>query len=106
MIWITWCAVHWRTFRYARCAALLILVTQRSGIAAPGQTTAVMFRWSKQRRSDALRKRWEGEAAQRVANVFRDRHLPERPSLDGYTVRELSPDQAAQLFSNLSKRPQ
>ena len=38
---------------------------------------------------------------ERVANTFPDRHLPERPSLDGYTVGELSPDQAAQLLSKL-----
>jgi hypothetical protein len=31
---------------------------------------------------------------QRALNIFPDR-LPERPSLDGYTVSELSPDQAA-----------
>jgi len=80
-------------FRYARCAALF-LVTQRSGIAAPGQTTAVVFNWTK-RPSDALRKRREGDAAQRLANTLSDRLLPERPSLDGYTVREVSLDQVA-----------
>jgi hypothetical protein len=60
-----------------------------------------MFSWGKQRPSDVLRKRREGEAAERVANTFPDRHLPERPSLDGYTVSELSSDQAAQLLSKL-----
>jgi hypothetical protein len=73
---------------------LLILVTQRSGIAAPGQTTWVVFNWTK-RPSDALRKRWKGDAEERLANTLPDRLLPERPSLDGYTVSELSPDQAA-----------
>ena len=57
-----------------------------------------MFRWGKQGLSDALRKRRDGDAAERVANSFPDRHLPERPSLDGYTVSELSPDQVAELF--------
>lgn len=56
-----------------------------------------MFNWTK-RPSDALRKRQEGDAAQRLANTFPDRDLPERPSLDGYTVREVSPDQVAQLL--------
>ena len=60
-----------------------------------------MFRWGKQRPSDALRKQREGDAVLRAANIFADRHLPERPSLDGYTVGELSPDQAAQLLSEL-----
>ena len=64
-----------------------------------GQNPVVVFNWTK-RPSDALRKRREGEAAQRVANVFRDRNLPERPSLDGYTVREVSLDQVAQLFKS------
>jgi hypothetical protein len=56
-----------------------------------------MFNWTK-RPSDALRKRQAGDAAQRLANTFPDRDLPERPSLDGYTVREVSPDQVAQLL--------
>jgi hypothetical protein len=30
--------------------------------------------------------------------MFPDRDLPERPSLDGYTVREVTLDQAAELF--------
>jgi hypothetical protein len=63
------------------------------------QTPADMFRWGKQRPPDALRRRRGGEAAQRVANVFPDRHLPDRPSLDGYTVGELSAEQAARLFN-------
>ena len=57
----------------------------------------VVFKWTK-RPSDALRKRREGDASQRVANIFPDRHLPERPSLDGYTVREVSLDEVAQLI--------
>jgi len=56
-----------------------------------------MFNRTK-RPSDALRKRREGDAAQRLANTFPDRDLPERPSLDGYTVREVTPDQAAEWF--------
>ena len=56
-----------------------------------------MFNWTK-RPSDALRKRREGDAAQRLANTFPDRQLPERPSLDGYTVREVPLDQVAELF--------
>lgn len=56
-----------------------------------------MFNWTK-RPSDALRKRREGDAAQRLANTLPDRLLPERPSLDGYTVREVSRDEVAQLL--------
>ena len=57
----------------------------------------VVFNWTK-RPSDALRKRREGDAAERLKNTFPDRDLPERPSLDGYTVREVPPDQVADLF--------
>jgi hypothetical protein len=35
-----------------------------------------------------------------LANIFPDRHLPERPSLDGYTVREVSLDEVAQLLKS------
>ena len=63
-----------------------------------------MFKWGKQRPLDALRKRREVDAVVRLANAFPDRHLPERPSLDGYSVGELSPDQAAQLLSKLKGR--
>ena len=68
-----------------------------SRVAATGQTLVVVFNWTK-RPSDALRKRREGDAGQRLANSFPDRHLPERPSLDGYTVREVPPNQVAQWF--------
>jgi hypothetical protein len=64
----------------------------------PGQTSVVVFNWTK-RPSDVLRKRREGEAARRSANAFPDHHLPNRPSLDGYTVAELSPDQVAKLLA-------
>ena len=66
-----------------------------------GQTPADMFKWGKQQPKDAFRQRREEDAAQRVANALPDRHLPERPSLDGYTVGELSADQATQLLSKL-----
>jgi hypothetical protein len=62
----------------------------------------VVFNWTK-RPSDALRKRREGDAAQRLANTFPDRLLPDRPSLDGYTVREVSLDQVAQLFKSMGQ---
>ena len=53
--------------------------------------------------SDALRKRGEGDAAQRLANTLPDRLPPERPSLDGYTVREVSLDQVVQLFTSMGQ---
>jgi hypothetical protein len=55
-----------------------------------------MFNWGK-RPSDALRKRREEDAARRLSNTSLD-DLPERPSLEGYTVDELPPNQTAQLF--------
>ena len=61
-----------------------------------------MFNWTK-RPSDALRKRREGDAAQRLSNASSDR-LPDRPSLDGYTVGEVPPEQAAQLFGKIDRR--
>jgi hypothetical protein len=67
-------------------------------ITAPGQTSVVVFNWTK-RPSDVLRKRREGDAARRSAHAFADHHLPNRPSLDGYTVAELSPDQVAELLA-------
>jgi hypothetical protein len=67
-------------------------------ITASGQTSVVVFNWTK-RPSDVLRKRREGDAARRSAHAFPDHHLPDRPSLDGYTVAELSPDQVAKLLA-------
>ena len=61
-----------------------------------------MFTWGKPRPLNVIRKRREGDAAERAANAFPDRHLPERPTLDGYSVGELSADEAAQL---LKERP-
>jgi len=74
-----------------------LLLRDASAITAPGQTSVVVFNWTK-RPSDVLRKRREGDAARRSAYAFPDHHLPKRPPL-GDTVTELSPDQVAKLLA-------
>jgi hypothetical protein len=39
-----------------------------------------------------------------LANTLPGRLLPERPSLDGYTVREVSLDQVVQLFKSMGQQ--
>lgn len=75
-----------------------LLLRVAPAITAPGQTSVDVFNWTR-RPSDALRKRREGDAARRSAHAYPDHHLPNRPSLDGYTVAELSPDQVAELLA-------
>ena len=66
----------------------------------------MVFNWGK-RPSDVFRKRREEDAARRLlttTTTSSDHHLPDRPSLDGYSVREVPPDQAAQLLFKLKRQ--
>jgi hypothetical protein len=56
------------------------------------------------RPSDALRKGREEDAARRLSNASSDR-LPDRNSLDGYTVGEVPPDQVGQLSGKIGAPP-
>jgi hypothetical protein len=66
-------------------------------IVATAQNPTVMISWGK-RPSVAPRKQRDEDAARRLLATFPDRYLPDRPSLDGYTVHEVPLDQLAQLL--------
>jgi hypothetical protein len=98
VIWITWRAAHWRTIPLCGMG-----VTVNSCHATPRDCcgradSMVVFNWAK-RPSNALRKRRTEDAARRLSDTSSD-HLPDRPSLDGYTMREIPPDQVPQLFKS------
>jgi hypothetical protein len=99
VIWVTWCVVHWPTIPLCEMRGTVNSCHATFRNCCARADYAVVFNWTK-RPSDALRKRREGGAEERLANTLPDRLLPERPSLDGYTVREVSLDQVAQLFKS------
>ena len=73
-------------------------------IAANVQNHVVMFNWNK-RLSATPRKQRDDDAARRLMATFPDRYLPDRPSLDGYTVCEVPFDKVApSLFKGDAKQ--